>query len=179
MLAWGAGVSESSEVRVTHHILIGAVAISATACLIKPDEPEIDCLIEPDQPTLWVSRSPALPIPDEDVDGVTDAVQVDSPCVLDSIEICVDIPHDWRGDVFITIGTPDMSRIILKEDEGDGPEDPEDDVLEIFPTTQAPVGNLEGLQGREGSGSWTLNVADLESEDYGTLAAWSISLYCQ
>ena len=126
--------------------------------------------------TISSSSHPDVAIPDDDQDGVTDTIDITTPCSVDSLEINVDIQHEFRGDVFITLTSPEDTTIVLKNFDSD---DEAMDVIGTYPTSLTPFQDLSLFAGEDGQGPWQLQAADLDSNDTGTFRAWGLRLTCR
>ena len=89
------------------------------------------------------------------------------------VKVPVNITHEYRGDVRISLESPAGTSVILKEG---GVFDPAEDVTEIYPVTASPVESLEAFFAESTSGTWTLDVSDLGVQDVGQLDTWGITV---
>jgi subtilisin-like proprotein convertase family protein len=121
------------------------------------------------------ASAPAVAIPDDDGDGITDTITLADDCSVATLTVDVDVTHPFRSDVRLTLISPLGTSILLKRNESF---DPEDDVVGTFPTTLEPVDSLDALIAEEAAGAWGLNAADLSLEDGGTLNAWGVNVLC-
>ncbi|GAA4914955.1 peptidase inhibitor I9 [Stackebrandtia albiflava] len=79
-------------------------------------------------------------------------------------EVTVDITHTYRGDLSITLVSPDGTKFRLK---AASVSDSADDVKATFPVD---------LSGETATGDWTLVVRDHYRGDTGTLNSWSLTM---
>lgn len=115
--------------------------------------------------------TPALSIPDDNPEGITSAIDIDEEGTIDLVEeVSVNISHTYRGDLFVSLITPENEVIALHEGEGGGA----DDLIESYNTGSIPA--LHQLAGKGIRGKWLLRVADLASQDTGTLNSWGLKL---
>ena len=91
----------------------------------------------------------------------------------DGLRVPVNITHEYRGDVQISLESPAGNSVRLKEG---GVLDDTLDVVEIYPTTATPVDSLETFLGESTRGIWTLGVSDLGIQDVGQLDKWGITV---
>ena len=89
------------------------------------------------------------------------------------VKVPVNVTHEYRGDVRISLESPAGTSVILKEG---GVFDPAEDVTEIYPVTASPVESLEAFFAESTSGTWTLDVSDLGVQDVGQLDTWGITV---
>ena len=94
-----------------------------------------------DQPVVELETSPNLLIPDNNPDGITSVLSVDSFGKLVDISVKVEIVHSWISDLKVTLVTPDGIEIVLHNHEGaDG-----DDIFTTYTAATAPeLTNLNG-----------------------------------
>ncbi len=114
------------------------------------------------------SNQPHLhqPIPDNDPEGVTTLFHIDTPMRVEHVTVTVDIEHPYRGDLTITLTSPGGMTSTLAETRFDY----NDDYTNwTFMTTRKWGENAEG--------TWTLHIADLLSDDMGTLQAATLDIY--
>lgn len=170
----GAGASARSPIlALLAPILALAACTSFSVAAGSSDAPDGGSADSGD--TLSSSSNPDISIPDDDQDGVTDTIDIDSPCTVDALRIDVDIQHEFRGDLFITLTSPEDTTVVLKTFDGD---DEDMDVIGTYPTTLTPFQDLSLLAGEDGQGPWQLQAADLDSDDTGTFRSWGIHLIC-
>jgi len=89
------------------------------------------------------------------------------------LRVPINITHEYRGDVSISLESPAGTSVILKEG---GVFDPAEDVTEIYPVTASPVESLEAFFAESTRGIWTLDVSDLGVQDVGQLDTWGITV---
>jgi len=110
-------------------------------------------------------------IPDSSRNGVVSGITLTNPGSVRAIEVSVDITHTYRGDLAITLTSPDGFTALLKSvDIGDSTAN----VHKSFTHLDTP--SLNALLGVRGEGEWRLHVADRLQRDVGTLVEWSIRL---
>lgn len=120
--------------------------------------------------TINIESSPQLPVPDNDPDGVIDAIRVEQQGLLTDIQVRLDISHSYRGDLKCTLISPSNKSVILQNRQGGGSND-----LKATFTLQDTVG-LSAFVGEQIQGEWLLLVQDLARIDTGTLHQWELTL---
>lgn len=149
-----------------------------------------------DDPSLYDCNDlvPAVPIPDDDLFGVDLTVEFFDFYYITDLTVCVNILHGYIGDLVITLTHEDTgTSVVLVDQVGDpigscegngyfyvyltddasaGLDDGCDNLIGVF----APHNPLDEFFGELVSGTWTLNVADVEPGDtgqlLGTYIAW-------
>lgn len=139
--------------------------------------------------------SPAVAIPDDDINGVTSTLTFPSAMNATDIDIDIDITHTYVGDIIITVEHNGVSAVIL-----DQPGVPastfgcsDNDILAVFDDESAidsetmcdpapaingnvsPFSALSVFDGMDPSGVWTITVADNEGIDTGTFNSWCVT----
>ncbi len=118
--------------------------------------------------------SPSLSIPDDNLEGITSAIDVSEEGTIDQVEeVSVNISHTYRGDLFVSLTTHGNEVINLHEGKGGGA----DNLNEIYNTSTTPA--LQQLAGKGVRGKWLLRVADRASQDTGTLNSWGLKFRVQ
>jgi len=111
-----------------------------------------------------------VPIPDDSVMGMESTIGVPVHGSISSVAVLVDITHEYMGDVFIYLESPDGADVTLYDRSGGWDED----LSALFPMDMAPVESLSAYTGRDMYGTWTLHVADLETALGGSLDGWRL-----
>ncbi|MFW5878764.1 MAG: proprotein convertase P-domain-containing protein, partial [Myxococcota bacterium] len=123
------------------------------------------------------TSSPNLAIPDGDPTGVTDSQTVADVCTIISIDVDVDIPHGWIGDVILELIAPDGTVVRLHDEEGGSI----DDLIGNYPN-DPPHGYqaqpLDPFIGLDAQGDWTLFASDSYSIGSGYINSWTLNLTC-
>lgn len=117
----------------------------------------------------YTSR-PALAIPDNDAKGVSDALVVEETGLLSAIEVDVNIPHSYIGDLVVTLLGPSGAYAILHNRAGGGA----DNLSRTY--TLENTSSLGVFVKQPIKGSWRLEVMDRARADIGQLAEWSLRL---
>ena len=124
-----------------------------------------------------------LPIPDDDPDGVSHTIEVETEGNVTHVHIHVSILHTAIGDLTIDVEHKGISVRLWDSSCGEN-----DDLNIIFDDDGEPVvcatptvGRFQPVQGLDAFangdlfGDWTLTVRDNNPEDIGTLVRWGIS----
>ena len=140
---------------------------------IVADAYEAYCATEPVETETSYSIEALLPF-DENT-PITSELEISDDFTIErgGIKVPVNITHEYRGDVRISLESPAGTSVILKEG---GVFDPAEDVTEIYPVTASPVESLEAFFAESTSGIWTLDVSDLGVQDVGQLDTWGITV---
>ena len=91
---------------------------------------------------------------------VTDAIQIEN------IDVIVDLPHTFRGDMNLTLTSPSGTRSILAEKHGDGGNN----------FNNWRFGTVHHW-GEDSRGEWSLSLEDQGNGDSGTLNDWELIIY--
>jgi subtilisin-like proprotein convertase family protein/subtilisin family serine protease len=109
----------------------------------------------------------SVPIPDNNPAGITRAFDFHGSALrVEEVEVSVDIAHEYRGDLAITLVSPSGTRSRLAEkhsDKGDN----------YSPWTFTSVRNW----GERSEGVWTVKVADMEGGSTGVIHGVTVKLY--
>ena len=103
-------------------------------------------------------------IPDDDSNGISRVINVPETGVVFGAEVSVDITHSWRGDLIVTLTSPEGTTQTLHDRAGSS----EDDLVATW--------DVDSFNGEGMTGDWTLNVSDNAGADTGTLNHWSLTL---
>jgi subtilisin-like proprotein convertase family protein len=104
------------------------------------------------------------PIPDGDEAAIS-RVEVETPLEIDWVEVELEIDHEHRGDLQVTLISPQGTESILINRPGNGEDD--GDHLK-FRTSSSH------FRGEESVGVWTLQVEDRASSVTGELVDWNL-----
>ena len=140
---------------------------------VVADAYEAYCATEPVATETDYSVEALLPF-DENT-PITSELEITDDFTIEraGVKVPVNITHEYRGDVSISLKSPAGTSVILKEG---GVFDPAEDVTEIYPVTASPVESLEAFFAESTSGTWTLDVSDLGVQDVGQLDTWGITV---
>lgn len=133
----------------------------------------VDCGFTPrGELTHFQSDDRGLPIPDNQLVGITSTLTVSDARVVDDLHVRVDIAHPSRGDLRIELVGPDGTLVRLKRISTDA----ERDIRTTYGLTAASAEPLSIFHGRSAQGVWQLRVTDLRRHDAGTLRSWDLVL---
>lgn len=105
-------------------------------------------------------------IPDNNDNGISSTVIVNESIVIESVEVMVDVWHDWRGDLNLFLTSPNGITSELVRSHNDGGDHYEN---WIFTTV---------VHWDENSfGEWTLKVNDTDSSYTGEFRSWNLTFY--
>ncbi|MEW5986154.1 MAG: proprotein convertase P-domain-containing protein [Chloroflexota bacterium] len=142
-------------------------------------------------------RTPNLPIPDANPSGVTDYLTLTDPGFVYDMNVYVETTHTYVGDLVFTLENVNTGTSVTMIDRPGHPAVPlgcngdnidatlDDQALEpvedeCAPTVPTILGDftpnnpLAAFGGEELAGTWALNVADLVTQDVGTLVSWCL-----
>ena len=115
--------------------------------------------------------TPSQAIPDHNLDGIISSINIDEEGTIDLIEeISVNISHPYRGDLLVSLITPDNEVINLHQGQGGSA----DDLVNAYNIGSTPA--LQGLEGKGIRGIWALKVVDRWARDTGTLNSWGLKI---
>ncbi len=133
---------------------------------------EIEISYESSDRIVEAEAAPGASIPDSDDRGVANVIAIAEPGVLRKMEIAVDIPHTYIGDLIVDVVAPSGQGAVLHNQTGGGA----NDLKRTYDHSTTPA--LDALIGQEIKGDWTLRVRDLAADDIGEIKRWSIKLIC-
>ncbi|MEO1742327.1 MAG: proprotein convertase P-domain-containing protein [Cyanobacteria bacterium J06629_9] len=115
--------------------------------------------------------TPNLAIPDQDRTGIRSTINIDKAGAIAAVEkISVDITHTYRGDLFVSLISPNNTVIKLHQGQGGTA----NDLIHAYDLGTTP--DLQQLDGEEIQGTWILRVEDRWKGDTGTLNRWGLKL---
>jgi subtilisin family serine protease len=132
-----------------------------------------DDMEKPPEPSTIIERNVSLnvAIPDNDLNGIVSKIQIDEEGIIESVEaVSVDISHTYRGDLFVSLISPDNTIIPLHEGEGGGT----DNLKETYDSSSKPA--LKQFEGKSAKGKWQLRIVDKWASDSGTLNNWGLKI---
>jgi subtilisin-like proprotein convertase family protein len=103
-----------------------------------------------------------LSIPDDDAAGVASTLSVDADGSIDSLKVNVNLRHTYVGDLTLKLSHDGIVKTLHSREGGSN-----DDIVKTF--------TVDGFEGSDLRGEWTLSVVDDAGQDVGTLDAWSLS----
>ncbi|MAO68913.1 MULTISPECIES: S8 family serine peptidase [Idiomarina] len=113
---------------------------------------------------FYYDDAAGVDIPDDDSNGITRVINVPDTGVVFGADVSVDITHTWRGDLIVTLTSPEGTEHVLHDRTGGS----EDDLVQSW--------SLDSFNGEDMTGDWTLNVSDNAGADTGVLNHWSLTL---
>jgi serine protease len=119
------------------------------------------------------AAQPNLAIPDNNPEGVVSHIDIPTSGPVEALTVGVDITHTYRGDLVVTLISPEgFPAELHRKFQGGG----DDDLKRVY--RAADTASLAHLvnAGIEGGGRWTLHVSDNLNRDVGTLNAWRLDL---
>lgn len=115
--------------------------------------------------------TPELAIPDADLNGIVSHIAIDKDGVVGSVEeVAVNISHTYRGDLLVSLISPDNTVIDLHKGGGGGA----DHLVTTYTNGTTPA--LQQLDGQGIRGNWLLKVVDRWAADTGTLNSWGLKI---
>ena len=121
--------------------------------------------------TIEKTSTPHRAIPENNLVGITDTIDITDTLTISSLNVGVDITHTYRGDLNVTLTTP-WGTVIELHPKGRGAN--AHDLKVTYDETTLPA--LATLRGQNAQGTWTLMVRDLAPGDTGMLNQWSLLL---
>jgi extracellular elastinolytic metalloproteinase len=130
----------------------------------------LDLELESETGAVRAESSPAVAIPDKDVEGISDTIAIAEDGRVGGVRVEVDITHTFVGDLRVALVAPSGREAVLHDRTGGG----RDTLIETFASGDLPA--LAGLAGEEIAGRWVLRVSDQAGRDVGKLNRWALSL---
>jgi subtilisin-like proprotein convertase family protein len=109
-----------------------------------------------------------LAIPDGDTTGISDTLTIGAGLQIDFVEVELNLTHPYRGDLVVTLTSPNGTESVLVNQPSNGSDDGDNIVFTLSSTHQ---------WGETSAGNWTLTVKDLAGGDVGFLNNWTLNLY--
>lgn len=119
--------------------------------------------------SLYVEHRVNSPIPDNG--QLEDVVNFCNDVLIKEVEINVDIKHTWRGDLRLTLTSPQGERIVLADRTGGS----QDDIVRSFRSSDEPD-MFAPVVGKSAKGEWRLKIEDMAEQDVGILAKWGLAI---
>lgn len=119
--------------------------------------------------TIGAESTPALAIPDNRADGVSDIIAIGQDAIIADVKVELDISHTYIGDLQVTLLTPWSDAIVLHQ-RHQGRD--ADDIKRSIDETELQT--LSTLHGRNTRGEWRLHIQDFAPVDTGTLNRWAL-----
>lgn len=142
-------------------------AAMASRAILRVDQ----CSIAPrGEWTLFPASDRAIPIPENDANGIVSRLTITDPRVIEKLFVRVDIAHPSRGDLKLELIAPDGTAILLQQSSLDRARD----IHVTYGIDAIPAQTLDVLRGRPAAGTWTLRVSDVRPLDVGMLRSWDL-----
>jgi subtilisin-like proprotein convertase family protein len=116
---------------------------------------------------LVLEENPWQTIPDNSPDGLTSAIEVNTPGYVDEMGVYVDIRHPFIGDLTVKLVSPSGKEITLHERQGSN----RDNIIRYYSNQFFKTLRYENLQGH-----WKLRIWDSAARDKGILQSWRLHL---
>jgi subtilisin-like proprotein convertase family protein len=116
---------------------------------------------------LSTFRSVNQSIPDG-FSGISDTVTMTGALQIDFVEVDLNLIHPYRGDLVVTLTSPNGTESVLVNRPGNGGDTGDNIVFTLSSTHH---------WGENSAGDWTLTVRDLANQDVGLLNSWTLNLY--
>ncbi len=128
---------------------------------------------------VTVVSTPNLAIPDATSGGygnpVTDIINAPVTGAVDSVRVYLDISHDYMSDLIVRLTSPDGTELrVLFIGEG-GEHDGR--IQGWYPGDFVPKDDLNGFDGENAGGDWTLTARDYSQGVAGTLNEWRVQIF--
>ena len=120
-----------------------------------------------------VTASPGIAIPDNDQEGISDALTVDRSGIASSVAVEVDISHSYIGDLVLELISPEGISVALHDRQGASA----NDIRKRYDAHNTPA--LQQLAGAGITGEWRLYVTDHAHYDVGTLNSWTLEIIAE
>ena len=115
--------------------------------------------------------APSLAVPDEDLNGIISTIGIDEDGVIESVEeVLVNISHTYRGDLLVSLISPNNISVNLHQGQGGGAEN----LIASF--NNGTTSALQQLEDTGIRGNWSLKVIDRWPDDTGTLNSWGLKI---
>jgi subtilisin-like proprotein convertase family protein len=118
---------------------------------------------------LFMEHRVDKPIPD--LDEMTDKIVFPLNVNIQQMEVSMDIQHTWRGDLRVSLISPQNNEIVLVDRTGGSA----DNIIETFRSSD-DAALFESLLQTSANGEWRLRVIDNAGEDVGVLRKWSLAI---
>lgn len=109
------------------------------------------------------------PIPDRG--EIEDSITFPLNVVINEIVINVEITHTWRGDLRVSLKSPNGTEITLVNRTGGSI----DNIIRSFRSSDDPSLFANILNG-SAQGDWSLKIEDMASQDVGVLVKWGLAI---
>ncbi|WP_455204840.1 M6 family metalloprotease domain-containing protein [Kaarinaea lacus] len=131
---------------------------------------KIELEYESTEAVLSNEAAPAMPIPDNDREGVISELPIQGSGSVTAIDVQVKITHPFSGDLQVELQSPSGQTALLRSANWRRGQD-----LEASYTSDTTA-TLVPLHGEAAQGNWGLRVRDLAGADIGAIDRWSLKL---
>ena len=137
------------------------------------------------------SHAMTTPVPIPDASTVSSTIEVTGAArSLTDVDLFVDIPHPYSGDLEVTLRSPAGTTALMVADierrlpdvfadttfDDQAGRAVSDYPLDRVVTAVTPMKPLSVFRGEDPNGTWTLTVVDDEAQDVGTLESWRLDI---
>ncbi len=112
--------------------------------------------------------SPNKNIPDENMIGIQDTIDVNKSGRLEGVQVSLDITHTWVGDLEVRLTAPDGNSVLLHNRTGSN----QQNIQQSYDFNNHAA--LASFKGSTINGRWVLQVRDLAGQDVGQLNQWGL-----
>ena len=109
-------------------------------------------------------------IPDMNVQGLRDTVQIDQDGIVKRLQVNIDISHSNISNLRVEINSPGGKRAVLHNRTGLG----QKNLVKIYDTKS--TASLMAFIGQPMRGKWTLTIRDLAGREKGMLNKWGLEV---
>jgi len=106
-----------------------------------------------------------------DLGATDDIIPFPLDVAIKEFEVSVDIKHTYRGDLRLTLKSPQGQNIVLVDRSGGSA----DDIVRSFRSSDEP-GLFDAVIGKSAKGDWSLKIEDVAKQDVGVLTKWGIAI---
>jgi subtilisin-like proprotein convertase family protein len=118
---------------------------------------------------LFMEHRANTPIPDR---GETeDAIPFPLEVLIKGIDVNIEIRHTWRGDLRVSLVSPQGQEIILENGTGGS----RDDIIKDYRSSLEPD-LFAPLIETAAKGEWRLKVVDMYRQDVGLIVKWGLAI---
>jgi subtilisin-like proprotein convertase family protein len=127
--------------------------------------------LSPDS-SVKLTSNESLTIPDNNRQGITSRLTVQSSGTLRRMEASVDISHPWIGDLSVSLVSPAGAEVLLHNRTGNGT----DNIRKLYDMHNSPALAALVRSRPQVLGEWALKVADLGQGHAGKLNSWGLNI---
>jgi len=116
------------------------------------------------------TSAPFVSIPDNDLNGVSDSIEIIESGNVKQVQVSVDITHSWVADLNVSLSAPDGTSIVLHNNTGGSL----DNIIKVYNLKNVP--ELAAFSNLNMKNDWTLKVVDSAGRDVGKLNKWGLTI---